>query len=255
MLHLTRHGSATANPPLLIVHGLFGSGRNWGTLARALSDRSEVVSVDMRNHGESGWTETHDYPAMADDLAEVIEGAMGGRADVMGHSMGGKAAMLLAQTRPELINRLIVADIAPVPYPDHGHEPQFAAMRAVDPASIASRSEAARLMTATHPDVAAFLLQSLDLAQHRWRLNLDLLEREMPKILGFPEAGTPFTGPTLFLAGAQSDYIRPEHHDTIHAQFPAARIVEIANAGHWLHAQQPQAVLDAVRGFLAGGEG
>ncbi|MBW7922225.1 MAG: alpha/beta fold hydrolase [Rubellimicrobium sp.] len=250
MLHLTRHGTATARPPLLIAHGLFGSGRNWGTIARDLSAMREVVTVDMRNHGESGWTETHDYPGMAADLAEVIEGAMGGRAAVMGHSMGGKAAMVLALTRPGLVERLIVADIAPVAYPHHSHDEQFAAMRAVDPARVTSRTEAARLMTATPPALAAFLLQNLDLVHRRWRLNLDLLEREMPGILGFPEAGTPFAGPALFLAGAASDYIRPEHHTAIRTLFPAARITTIAGAGHWLHAEQPQAVLDAVRGFL-----
>ncbi len=251
MLHLTRHGTATARPPLLIAHGLFGSGRNWGTIARALSDMREVVTVDMRNHGASDWTATHDYPGMADDLAQVIEGAMGGRAHVMGHSMGGKAAMVLALTRPELVGRLIVADIAPVAYRDHSHDRQFAAMRAVDPARATSRAEAAGMMTETPPEVAAFLLQNLDLVHQRWRLNLDLLEREMPELLDFPEGGTPFIRPALFLGGANSDYIRPEHHAAIRALFPAAQIRTIADAGHWLHAERPRAVQEAVQAFLA----
>lgn len=253
MLHLTRHGTATARPPLLIAHGLFGSGRNWGTIARALSDTREVVTVDMRNHGGSDWTATHDYPGMAGDLAEVIEGAMGGRACVMGHSMGGKAAMRLALTRPELVERLVVADIAPVAYPHHEHDSEISAMRRVDPALVTSRAAAARLMTGTPPDLAAFLLQNLDLAHHRWRLNLDLLEREMPVLLDFPPGGAPFDGPALFLAGARSDYIRPAHHPAILALFPAAQITTIAEAGHWLHAEQPQAVLAAVRAFLDAG--
>jgi len=250
MLHLTRHGTATARPPLLVAHGLFGSGRNWSTIARALSRGREVIAVDMRNHGASDWTATHDYPGMAADLAGVIEGTMGGRAAVMGHSMGGKAAMVLALTRPELVARLIVADIAPVTYPDHSQAPQFAAMRAVDPAVVQGRAEAARLMTGIGPEVAAFLLQNLDLVQHRWRLNLDLLEQEMPKLLDFPRIEAQYPGPALFLAGAKSDYIRPAHHPAIHALFPQARIVPVAQAGHWLHAEQPEAVLTAVRAFL-----
>lgn len=250
MLHLTRNGSATARPPLVIAHGLFGTGRNWGTIARALSDQREVIAVDMRNHGASDWTETHDYPGMAADLAEVIEQMPGGRAAVMGHSMGGKATMVLALTRPDLVERLVVADIAPVAYPHHGHDEQFAAMRAVDPAQVTTRAEAAALMTMVAPAVAAFLLQSLDMVGRRWRLNIDLLEREMPVILDFPAVGSPYAGPTLFLAGAKSDYIRPEHHPAIHKLFPEARITTIADAGHWLHAEQPQAVLAAMRGFL-----
>ncbi|MCC7320741.1 MAG: alpha/beta fold hydrolase [Rubellimicrobium sp.] len=249
MLHLVRHGAPTAQPPLLIAHGLFGSARNWGAIARALSDRGEVVAADLRNHGESGWTTRHDYPGMADDLAQVIEGALGGRADVMGHSMGGKAAMVLALSRPDLVRRLIVADIAPVASA-HDQNPQFAAMRRIDPAAVTSRAEAARLMQATTPEIAAFLLQNLDLAGRRWRLNLDLLEREMPTILGFPETGAPFAGPVLFLAGERSDYILPEHRAPIAALFPQARFVTIPGAGHWLHAERPREFEGAVRAFL-----
>lgn len=255
MLNLTRHGSASARIPLLIAHGLFGSGRNWSTIARSLSESREVVTVDMRNHGDSAWTETHDYPGMAGDLAEVIETELGGRAAVMGHSMGGKAAMTLALAQPELVERLIVADIAPVTYPDHNQEPQFTAMRTVDPATVKSRSEAQQLMADIAPEVAAFLLQSLDLGERRWKLNIDLLEREMPSMIDFEPENTPFVGPALFLAGAKSDYITKHHHRVIRAWFPNARIETIADAGHWVHADQPQAVLEAVGTFLhEGGE-
>ncbi|NHX27560.1 alpha/beta fold hydrolase, partial [Escherichia coli] len=111
MLNTVLTGSATEKLPLLIVHGLFGSARNWGVIAKRMSDTRQVITVDMRNHGDSPWQPTHSYPDMAADLAEVIE-AHGGRADVVGHSMGGKASMMLALTRPDLVNRLIVADIA-----------------------------------------------------------------------------------------------------------------------------------------------
>ena len=250
MLHLTRHGSASARMPLLIAHGLFGSGRNWATIARSLAESREVVTVDMRNHGDSAWTETHDYPGMAGDLAEVIETELGGRAAVMGHSMGGKATMTLALSQPDLVERLIVVDIAPVAYPDNRQEQQFTAMRAVDPATVKSRSEAQRLMTNIEPGVAAFLLQSLDLGARRWKLNIDLLEREMPNMVDFRPEGAPFVGPALFLAGAHSDYVTDAHHPLIRAWFPNARIETIADAGHWVHADRPQAVLDAAGEFL-----
>ena len=130
MLNTLLNGTQGAKPPLLIVHGLYGSGRNWGVIAKRLSDERQVIAVDQRNHGDSPWTESHGYEDMAGDLAEVIE-AHGGKADVLGHSMGGKAAMVLALTRPELVNRLILADIAPVTY-DHSQIQYIEAMRAVD---------------------------------------------------------------------------------------------------------------------------
>ena len=127
MLSTTLTGSATDAPPLLIAHGLFGSARNWNVIAKRLSDRGQVISVDMRNHGESPREPVQDYAGMAEDLAEVID-SHGGKADVLGHSMGGKAAMMLALTRPELIRKLVVADIAPVAY-GHSQSHLIEAMR------------------------------------------------------------------------------------------------------------------------------
>ena len=193
MLNTILHGDATDRPPLLIVHGLFGSARNWGVIARRLSDERQVITVDQRNHGASDWTDSHDYPGMAADLAEVIE-AHGGRADVVGHSMGGKAAMVLALTRPELVNRLLVADVAPVTY-THSQMENIDAMRAVDLSTCEKRSDAAEQLSRHIPDpqLQAFFTQSLDLREKRWTLNLDLLARDMDKIIGFPEVeGLPF---------------------------------------------------------------
>lgn len=253
MLATHVHGDATAAAPLLIVHGLFGSARNWGAIARRLSDSRRVIAVYMRNHGDSPWTSTHSYPDLAADLAEVIE-AEGGRADVLGHSMGGKASMVLALTRPELVDRLIVADIAPVAY-EHTQVGLIHAMRGLDLSAIERRGDADRALAATVEDAStrAFLLQSLDLRSkpHRWRLNLDTLEAEMPRIMGWPEAiDGQFDGPTLVLAGANSTYIRPEHRDRIKALFPAARFAKIPGAGHWLHAEKPREFEAAVRAFL-----
>ena len=139
MLSLTRHGTPTDRPPLVIAHGLFGSGRNWGVIAKRLSDTREVIAVDMRNHGDSPRTPRHDYPGMAADLAEVIA-AEGRDCDLLGHSMGGKAAMVLALTAPAGLRRLIVADIAPVAY-THSQAHALEAMRALDLSGIESRPD------------------------------------------------------------------------------------------------------------------
>ncbi|APZ54977.1 alpha/beta fold hydrolase [Salipiger abyssi] len=251
MLNTILHGTPGAEPPLLIVHGLFGSARNWGVIAKRLSDERQVIAVDQRNHGESAWTETHSYPDMAADLAEVID-AHGGRADVLGHSMGGKAAMVLALTRPEMVGRLILADIAPVTY-EHSQMQYVDAMRAVDLSRVEKRSDASEQLARTVPDptLQAFFTQSLDVKEKRWKLNLDLLAREMPKILSFPEIDGRFDGPTLFLSGAESDYVKREYRERILTLFPAARFAKIPGAGHWLHAEKPREFEAAVRACLA----
>lgn len=253
MLHVLRHGAPTARPPLLIAHGLFGSARNWGVIARRLSADRLVLAVDMRNHGDSPWTKSHRYPELAADLAEVIRAEAGGQADVLGHSMGGKAAMQLALTEAALVRRLVVADIAPVAYA-HSQNHLIAAMRGLDLAGLVQRSEADRQLANSvgDPGTRAFLLQSLDLKSDppRWRLNLDTLEREMDRITGWPGTEGRFDGPALFLTGALSDYVRPEHREAIRALFPKARFARIPGAGHWLHAEQPRAFEDTVRVFL-----
>ncbi len=255
MLSLVLHPAqtATAAAPLLIVHGLFGSARNWGVIARRLAATRDVIAVDMRNHGASPWFPAQGYPEMADDLAEVIM-AHGGRADVLGHSMGGKAAMMLALTRPECVGRLVVADIAPVAY-GHDNTGHVRAMQALDLSGVTSRGEADAGLAATLPDAGlrAFFLQSLDLkaSPPRWRLNLDVLAAEMPKIVGWPAISGQFAGRCLFVSGAESAYVRPEDRSTILTLFPAARFVKIAGAGHWLHADQPRALEETVRVFLS----
>jgi esterase len=244
------------HPALLIAHGLFGSARNWGALARRLAAGRDVIAVDMRNHGESPWHATHSYPDMAADLARVIV-AHGAPMDVLGHSMGGKAAMWLALTEGALVRRLVVADIAPVAY-RHDNSRHIAAMRGLDLTPPLSRTEADRRLQATVPEAAirAFLLQSLDLRAipPRWRLNLDALERALPLIVGWPEIHGRFTGLTLFLSGALSHYVLPEYRAEILSLFPKARFAKLPDAGHWLHADQPQAFAAAVEVFLTSPE-
>ncbi len=246
MLHSVVHGTLTDRPPLLIAHGLFGSARNWGVIAKRLSADREVTAVDMRNHGDSPRSDVHDYSAMAADLAEVI----GDRPhDVLGHSMGGKAAMVLALTRPGTVNRLIVADIAPVAY-THTQAHLIEAMRAVDLSTVTRRSEAAEQLRDMDDGTRAFLLQSLDVQAKRWALNLDALDANMAAILGFPDIAGPVETPAFFLSGGESDYVRPEHRDRIKALFPNARFAKIPGAHHWLHAEKPREFEGAVRAFL-----
>lgn len=254
MLAYQTFGDDTSLPPILIVHGLFGSGRNWGVIAKRLSDRRRVITVDQRNHGESPRAAHQDYPGMAADLAEVIE-AEGGRADLIGHSMGGKTVMVLALTQPELVRRMIVADIAPVGYThgsSHGH--LIAAMKALDLHAIHSRAEAdaALAQEVDSPQIRAFLLQSLDVRGKRWRIDLDVLARDLPGILDFPYFDTSFDGPVLFLAGGESDYIRPEHRAEIKRLFPNAKQAKIPGTGHWLHSEKPREFEAAARTFLGG---
>jgi len=252
MLNLIEYGSAGALPTLLIVHGLYGSARNWGAIARRMADSRRVVGVDMRNHGDSFRADSQTYPEMAGDLAEVIRW-IGGPVDVVGHSMGGKASMQLALTDGALVNRLVVADIAPVAY-SHSQAHLAQAMRDLDLAGLTLRSDAdARLSARVEdPSVRAFLLQSLDLKQQppRWRLNLDVLERDMDLITGWPGTEGRYDGPVLFLSGAASDYVKSGDRARIKALFPNARMAKIPGAGHWLHAEKPREFEAALRAFL-----
>ncbi len=235
-----------AGTPLLIAHGLFGSARNWGVIAKRLSATRPVIVVDMRNHGSSAWHDSHSYQDMADDLAQVLTGP----SDILGHSMGGKAAMVLALQNPALVNRLVVADIAPVSY-THSQNGPIEAMRRVDLAGITSRSDAKDQLGTLEPGVADFLLQSLDMKDRQWRLNLDVLTAEMDKIIGFPNITGQFDGPTLFLSGGTSDYVQPDARPKIKSLFPTAKFAKIPGAGHWLHAQKPREFEAAVAAFLS----
>jgi pimeloyl-ACP methyl ester carboxylesterase len=251
MLETYTFGTASDAPPILIAHGLFGSARNWNVIAKRLSETRFVISVDMRNHGASPWEAPHSYAAMAEDLAQVIA-RFGGRADVIGHSMGGKAAMVLALRHGTAVRRLVVADIAPVSY-GHTQQGMIDAMRSVDLGAVTTRGDADRqlALSVAEPGVRAFLLQSLDVKEKRWRLNLDQLEADMGAVLSFPEVAGTFDGPVLMLSGAASDYVRPEHRARIKALFPAARFAKIPGAGHWLHAEKPREFEAAVAAFLA----
>ena len=243
------------DPPLLIAHGLFGSARNFNTLGKRLAMTRRVVMVDMRNHGLSPWNKDNSYHAMADDLADAVQRLCGGNAVVLGHSMGGKAAMVLALSRPELLAGLIVADIAPVPH-SHTHLPFIKAMQAVDLSQITRRAEADLMLAdaVAEPMLRSFLLQNLRVegGLAEWRINLAALEANMAALLDFPTdlLEPVFEGPAYFLHGGASPYVAPETHPRIRALFPDADIEALPGAGHWLHAEQPEAFLGNVEGWL-----
>lgn len=250
MLEMTTFGSDTSRIPILIVHGLFGSARNWRAIAKRLAQIRRVITVDMRNHGASFRADSHNYGDMAGDLADVIA-TLQTPVDMIGHSMGGKAAMVLAVSKPDLIRRLLVADIAPVAYP-HSQNHLIRAMRGLDLSRIETRmqADAALANTVGTAEVRAFLLQSLDIQEKRWRLNLEVLERDMDLITGWPDISGAFPGPTLFLAGANSDYVLPEHRPLIRSLFPLAKQAKLSGAGHWLHAEKPRAFIATAQAFL-----
>ena len=234
-------------PRLLIAHGLFGSGRNWGVLQNRLSNAFRVTAVDMRNHGSSGWSEDHGYDDLAADLAETLDGP----SHVLGHSMGGKAAMALALRHPDIVQKLIVADIAPVVY-THSQMHLVDAMQALDLSKIETRKDADAALSAhvDTPEVRAFLLQSLDVRGDGWALNLNALRDRMDTITGWSDIDGAFPREALFLSGADSDYVTRDMRPEIRDLFPKARFAEIPDAGHWLHAEKPRDVEAAVRTFL-----
>ena len=239
-------------PPLVLLHGLFGSARNFGAVQRALGVRHRVIALDLRNHGASPHAATMDYSVMASDVIETLtqNGAL--PAAVLGHSMGGKVAMRMALDRLDAVSTLVVADIAPVPYPPHFRD-YAEAMLVVPPGSTRAAADA-RLASAV-PDraIRGFLLQNLQPgAAQPWRIGLAEIAAALPAIGDWEDrAGETFPGPTLFMAGEYSDYIRAEHRVTIRALFPAARFVTLRGAGHWLHAEKPSAFITVVEGFLA----
>jgi len=244
-----------SGPALLFLHGLFGSGRNWRSFALRLADHFTCLLVHLRGHGASPHAPPYDYPTFAADVAALIEREALAPAHLLGHSMGGKTAMVLALTRPELVGRPVVADIAPVPY-THDHRGLIRALRALDLSLIRSRREAEAALAPAVPDpqLRAFLLQNLVIEAEgaRWRIDLPGLERAMPALLDFPRElyGRRFEGPTLFVRGGRSDYVRGEHLPVIRRLFPKARIETIPDAHHWLHAERPAELLELVRAFL-----
>jgi pimeloyl-ACP methyl ester carboxylesterase len=248
-----------SGPPLVLMHGLYGSSGNWRRIAKALSDTWRVVSVDLRNHGASPWAPTMSYAEMAGDVAALIDRlglAVDGAAPaVLGHSMGGKVAMTLALTDAAHVGRLIVVDIAPVTYGDR-FSSYNEAMRGIAALQATTRDEIRRALLQTVPDdrTVGFLMTNLVRhgEQFDWRINLAALATAMSGISAFPEEllAHRYDGPVTVIDGERSTYIADDDRARFLALFSRVRFETIADAGHWLHADQPEAFIAAVRRAL-----
>ncbi len=240
-----------SGPPLVVLHGLFGSATNWRSVARQLAPGHAVHALDLRNHGASPWAQTMAYREMADDVRQYITRHGLLQPAVMGHSMGGKTAMALALAYPGLVERLIVVDIAPRAYND-SLSSYAQAMRSIDLMSAASRGEVQRRLQALLPDasVAPFLVQNLVPRNDHfdWRINLAAITAAMPDLCGFPaELLTKrFAGPCTAIAGALSDYVPSGDGAPFAPMFPDIAVTVIDGASHWVHADQPGKFVDAV---------
>ena len=255
--------------PVVIVHGLYGSSDNWLTVAKKLSSYYKVYMIDQRNHGRSPNSDEHSYEAMKNDLAEFFDQQKIGKAILMGHSMGGKTAMCFAADYPERVEKLIVVDIAPKDYFLLNDESQYylhnnilRAMLELDFSRIESRKQVEDFLNERidSTQIVQFLLKSVhrkkESHQYEWRLNAPVLYDNLDEIIKGVNAHCfddrlPITNyPVQFIKGANSNYILPEDYASIHRIYPEAEIVQIPNAGHWLHAEQPQLFMEAVLNFL-----
>lgn len=260
-LHVARYESPFPHrAPLVLLHGFLGSGGNWHTIARRLSQHRPVLLPDARNHGRSPHDDAHAYADMAADVLALLDREQVAQAVLMGHSMGGKTAMHVALTNPERVERLVAVDIGPNASPgDSG--PVLAALAAVDLGAATDRAavEADLSRRLDSPGLRGWLLKSLlrdPDGGFRWALNVPALLAHQEAVSGDIEAGLPpiwrpYAGPTLFARGARSAYLPDDEIDAVHRYFPAAEIATVADAGHWVHADNPDGLMDAVEPFLA----
>ena len=247
-------GDSKEQKPVVIAHGLFGSGRNWRSVAKKISDLGrKVIVVDMRNHGSSFWHKSHCYEDLAVDLLDIVT-AFGGSADIIGHSMGGKAAMVLALLYPQCVNKLVVVDIAPVKY-FHDQSDYISAMENVNLSLVNNRNDLDRQLAVTIDDLTlrTFFSQSVNFSkgnEKRWLLNLSSIKRNLPYIMNFPKLNAKALCQSLFIRGSLSHYVSDEYLSSIEKYFPNYQVATIEGAGHWIHAEKFSEFNHEVIGFL-----
>jgi pimeloyl-ACP methyl ester carboxylesterase len=243
--------------PVLILHGLFGSGTNWSSLAKRLAAGFRVFTLDLRNHGDSPHARSMAYRDLSADVAAFMHTQSIDAATIIGHSMGGKAAMMLALLAPQRVERLCIVDIAPVDYA-HDYDAILGAMRSIDLDRIERRGQADAALAASVSDPAlrSFLLQNLRQRDGRWhwRIALRHLVDQIDVITGWPSLAPDlvYRGPALFVGGEHSSHLGAEHEATIRARFPMARVTHIRGAGHWVHAESPEEFGKIIDDFLEG---
>jgi esterase len=240
--------------PLIILHGLFGSADNWFSIARELEQYFTLYLVDQRNHGDSPHSNEWNYELMASDIKELMDDEGISNAYLMGHSMGGKTVMKFTTMYPTYVAKLIVADIAPRYYPVH-HGSILEGLNAIPLSTLKSRKEADDTLSEyIHAiGVRQFLLKSLgrdDSGKFIWKINLPVITEQIEIVGEAITSESPITVPTLFMGGAKSDYILDSDKKEIAEMFPNSNLIFIKDAGHWLHAEQPKAVIDSVKAFL-----
>lgn len=251
---LLHHRSLGQGPPLLILHGVFGSSDNWLTVSKLFADRFQVFLIDQRNHGRSPHTDKFSYDLLVEDLKDFATQQNLAKFYLIGHSMGGKVAMKFAARYPQMLEKLVVVDIAPRYYKPH-HEEVLAAFHSVDLQNATSRNEADEAMARHIPelDTRQFLLKNLyrdENGKFAWRINLPVLTREIGHIGEELDPKAKIEVPTLFIKGANSRYISEKDEAQIKIQFTEGQLVTIENAGHWVQAEQPTAFAEAVMAFL-----
>ncbi|AZQ83561.1 alpha/beta fold hydrolase [Colwellia sp. Arc7-635] len=254
MAKLLNYQQLGSGKDIVLIHGLFGRLENLNMVAKVLAEDYRVTSIDVRNHGDSFHDSAMDYPLMAQDVVDVMQHLAIDSAAILGHSMGGKIAMELALTKPQFVEKLIVADIAPVEYPAH-HSEIIAGLKAIDLTAITQRKDADKQL-AQYVDnigVRQFLLRNLssENGQFSFKCNIDNIDANYPNIMKTYQGDNTYNGATLFIKGANSDYILPEHRAEILRLFPQSRARVIQGAGHWLHAEKTVAFNRSVLGFLA----
>ncbi len=247
-LAVTRVGDGPVS--YVFLHGLLGQGRNWSTIAKALLPASSLL-VDLPNHGRSPWTADVSYEAMAGAVADLLTETQTSPVTLVGHSMGGKVAMLVALHHPALVARLAVVDISPADRNAMEFVRYLDAMLAIDLSRIATRADADAQLSSAAPDpvVRAFLLQGLQRtdAGWEWRPNLEGLRHGIARIGGWPSVDGTYDGPVLWLAGERSDYVTRDELPAMRTLFPRVRLVVVKGAGHWVHADQPEVVAATLR--------
>jgi pimeloyl-ACP methyl ester carboxylesterase len=247
---------AGEGPPLLILHGVFGSCDNWLTVSKYFMPHFEVFLIDQRNHGRSPHSEAFSYDLLVEDLHDFARQHQLSKFYLIGHSMGGKVAMKFAGKFPEKLVKLVVVDIAPRYYSPH-HQQIMAAFKSVDLEKMTSRTEADQAMAVhvNEPDVRQFLLKNLyrdEDGKFAWRINLPVLEKAVDKIGEALGSEQTIETPTLFVKGAQSRYISEKDEEEIKKIFPDSELITIENAGHWVQAEKPDQFAAAVLNFFSG---
>lgn len=239
---------------IVLLHGLFGSSDNLSRIAKELEKSHKVVSIDLRNHGKSFHHVSMNYDEMSEDVIRVMEYHGINKAHFIGHSMGGKVAMHIALTHPEYIDKLIIADIAPVNYPPH-HQAILRGLNALPLEKVGNRKEADQYLAEyiKEPGVRQFLLKSLSIVpseKTKWKFNLSAILNNYDSILSGETLKTSFSGRTLFIAGGLSDYIKPEYKSHTMNLFPLAKLKIIPETSHWLHAEKPKVFIAICQRFL-----